>query len=286
MTAPTIDAPADSSTGGEGATTGGQAPAGSSNGSTSPAGPGQHEAAREGGDGPRGRRADGEQVRNAARDDDGPQDDGGEPGTRRDDEGKAVRSPKPGDWRIEDLPPGAQKLIGDLRKENGTRRTEAAEAKKLREAAEKKASEGDERFAGAVKAFTTALGLTPEPDEPEKTPEEQLGEVTQQYRHVRIELAVYRAAADHEANPDALLDSRSFMSKALALDPGSDEFDQAIADAIGEAVDNNPHWRTEQPAPAYQAPSGGDFGGGPAEPLGPDEWSVDDFRRARRNEHG
>lgn len=280
MTAPTNDAPADNAGGGAAE---GQAPAEH----TSPAGPGDTSKGTREGDGPRGRRVEGERVRSASRDDDAPQDpaehdsdsDGG--GDRQD--GRA----KPGDWKIDDLPSGAQKLIADLRKEAGTRRTEAAEARKLREAAEKKAADGDDRFAKATHAFMTALGLTPEPDEPERSPEELLGDVTQKYQHTRVELAVYRAAAAHEADPDALLDSRAFLTKALALDPGADEFDQAIAAAIAEAVDGNPKLRSEPvfQAPA-QVPSGGDFGGGSAEPLGPDEWSVDDFRRARRDSRG
>ena len=266
------DAPADT-----GSATEGQAPADTS--STDPAGPGELDTGSEGGDGPRGRRAGTEKVRSASRDDDEPQDDAdGKPGKGADDAGKAK-----GDWKVEDLPAGAQKLIADLRKENSTRRTEASDSRKAREAAEKKAAAGDERFANATEAFMKALGLTPEPDEPERSPEELLGEVTQKYQHTRVELAVYRASAEHDADPDALLDSRSFLTKALALDPGGDEFDQAIAAAIGDAVEGNPKLRAREPArPAFLAPSGGDFGGGPAEPLGPDEWSVDDFRRNRK----
>lgn len=269
------------------------------------------------GDGPRGRRAPGEHVRSASRGDLEPRepeqagtgrsgtgrgDTGGKQG-RGDDQGRTGRDAgtdagdsdagdgeqgrKAGDWRIEDLPPGAQKLIGDLRKENGTRRTEAADAKKAAQAAEKKATDGDERFAKATQAFMTALGLTPEPDEPQRSPEELLAEATTNYRNTRVELAVFRAAAAHGADPEALLDSRAFLTKAHALDPSGEDFNTAIAAAISDAVDGNPKLRAEAPArPAQQAPSGGDFGGGPAGPPGPEEWSVDDFRRARRNERG
>lgn len=245
---------------------------------------------------PRGRRDPTEQVRSAARDDehrrppsvtfqDGT-DTAGRPAGDRDGGGDAGRAGKADDWNIDDLPPGAQKLIADLRKENGTRRTEATEAKKAREAAEAKVSAADERFATATEALMRALGLTPEPEE-QRSPEEQLAEVTTQYRQSRIELAVYRAAGAHDGDPDALLDSRAFLTKAFALDPGDSGFDQAIAAAIGEAVAANPKLRARSTAPAVvAAPSGGDFGGGPAERNDRADWSVDDFRRARHSQRG
>lgn len=185
------------------------------------------------------------------------------------------------DWRVEDLPAGAQKMIAELRKENGTRRAEAAEQKKAADAATKKAVLSDEKFASAVEAFTRAIGLTPEPDEPERSPEERIGELASSLKHTKVELAVYRSAAKHGGDPDALLDSRGFLTKAFALDPGADDFDKAIGDAIGAAVAANPKLRTVAPEKPVKTavPSGGDFGGGPAGSTGPDNWSVDDFRR-------
>jgi hypothetical protein len=280
MTAPTADAPTAGPAGGEGVDPGGQAPPAST---SDPAGPGADST------GGSGRRRDTtERVRSASRDDDAPQDHTGD-GDGTDDGDDTGKPGKPGksDWKIDDLPPGAQKYISDLRKEAGTRRTEAAEAKKAADAAAQKAAAGDERFANATEAFMKALGLTPEPDEPERSPEDLLGEITTKYQQSRIELAVYRAAGAYEADPDALLDSRGFLSKAHALDLSADDFEDAIAEAIADAVDSNPKLRAApafEPAPA--APSGGDFGGGPAGRSGPDEWSVDDFRRNRNQGRG
>jgi hypothetical protein len=279
VTAPATDAPATDS--GEGVDSSGQAP----ENSTSPAGPGETASGPEDeSDGPLGRRHASEHVRSASRDDDAgePEPDGAGSDAGDDPAGDKKARAAAGNWKVEDLPPGAQKLIADLRKEAGTRRTEAAEAKKAREDAEKRVAAGDERFASATEAFMRALGLTPEPDEPERSPEELIGELTSKYQQSRIELAVYRAAADHGADPDALLDSRGFLTKAHALDPAAEDFEDAIATAIGEAVDGNPKLRAAAPEPPAPAvPSGGDFGGGPAGRIGPDQWSVDDFRRAR-----
>lgn len=292
MTAPiTSDAPAGTS---EAAASpaAGQAPTDTTNGTTTgtttaavfvapaggPAGP-------DGTDGPRGRRAPGERVRSSSRDDAAPRDgDTPDDDTDTDDgDGGGKKGGKAADWRVEDLPSGAQKLIADLRKENGTRRSEATEAKKLREAAEAKAAAGDERFTNAVEALTRALGLTPElADEQQPSPEELLGEVSSKYQQSRIELAVYRAAAAHGGDPDALLDSRAFLNNASRLDPADEGFDQAIAAAIGDAVATNPKLRAAPATRPAAAPSGGDFGGGPAEPIGPERWSVDDFRARRK----
>lgn len=277
MTAPTTDAAPGGVTEGQAPTDTGQVDPGRT--STDSSSSGGDAGSKEDG-GPRGRRAPTERVRTASRDDDAPQDtDGAGDG----DAGKGGKGEGGKEWRIEDLPPGAQKLIKDLRTENGSRRNEAAEAKKAKEAAEQAAKAGDERFANATEAFMRALGLTPEPDEPERSPEELVGELTTKYQQISVELAVYRAAKNHDGDPDALLDSRGFITKAHALDPAADNFAEAIAQLISDAVDSNPKLRAAPAEPGQAAPSGGDFGGGPAGPVGPEDWSVDDFRRERNN---
>jgi hypothetical protein len=223
-----------------------------------------------------------ERVRSASRDDDAVRDSDDDDGGDGDaGQGKGGKK----DWRIDDLPPGAQDLIKNLRKEAGTRRTEAAEQKKAAETATQQAKAVDEKFASAVEAFTKALGLTPDADEPERSPEELLGDITSKYQQKTVELAVYKGAAAAGGDPDALLDSRGFLTKAFALDPAGEGFDTAIAEAIRDAVDSNPKLRAAEPErPAV--PSGGDFGGGPADRNDPDEWSVDDFRRERNKARG
>lgn len=323
MTAPTFTPPA-AGDAGQGGT--GQAPEtnpagpGDTSGSAGAgAGDGGQGGSREG-DGPRGRRAP--DVRSSSRDDDGPQDlfrygndgdpdgdgdgdrgrgrrDGDDRGRGRDrgdrdgdgdgDGGKRGRTPdgNPADWRIEDFPEPLRKHVKELRAENASRRTEAADAKKRAEQAEGKAKAGDERYATAIEGLMKTLGLTPEVDEPQRSPEEQISDLSTKYQQTRIELAVYRAAAAHGGDPDALLDSRGFMTSAHALDPAADSFTQDVAAAIKAAVEANPKLRAAAPTQsAAAAPSGGDFGGGPAEPRGPEEWSIDDYRRNRNQGRG
>lgn len=278
MTAPVEAAPATGTAGEQGGE--GQAPdtTGGQN-----AGPGDYSRDADAG---KGKRAPGERVRSASREDDAPREDDGP--DLDVETGRKAAGAKGEDWRMEDLPPGVQKHIKELRAENATRRTESTESKKAREAAEKRATDGDDRFAKAVEAFTKAIGLTPEVDEPQRSPEELLGEAQSNYKNARVELAVFRNAGEHDADPDALLDSTSFMKAVRELDPTADDFADQVADAIADAVERNPKLRAENERQSLfdQAPSGGDFGGGPAERSGPDEWSVDDFRRARKDGRG
>lgn len=74
-----------------------------------------------------------------------------------------------------------------------------------------------------------------------------------------IELAAYKASVKADVNPDALLDSRSFISKVADLDPTSDTFDTDIAQAVSAAVEANPLLKTVPDTPAV---SGGDFSSG------------------------
>lgn len=74
-----------------------------------------------------------------------------------------------------------------------------------------------------------------------------------------IELAAYKASVKAGANPDALLDSRSFLSKVADLDPQSDTFDDDIAKAVSAAVEANPLLKGAAAKPSV---SGGDFSSG------------------------
>ncbi|MER6236534.1 hypothetical protein ABT185_10770 [Streptomyces clavifer] len=77
-------------------------------------------------------------------------------------------------------------------------------------------------------------------------------------RQSAVELAVYRAASKHAADPDALLDSRGFLKQVDDLDPDSDDFAMRVGDAIKAAVDSNPKLQT---APAPPARSGTEMSG-------------------------
>src|SRR5690606_22978738 len=114
-----------------------------------------------------------------------------------------------------------------------------------------------------------ALGLKKADEDPQKVAEKLTAELTStrdELRQARVELAVYKAASRHGGDPDALLDSRSFLRAVAQLNPGDDGFADAIADAIKDAIKANPKLAA-QPAPEKAAPpprSGGEMPGAPA----------------------
>lgn len=61
-----------------------------------------------------------------------------------------------------------------------------------------------------------------------------------QLRELAIERATERAARSAGVDPDALLDSRSFLSAAAKFDPASDSFMDDLASAIQSAAETNP----------------------------------------------
>lgn len=147
---------------------------------------------------------------------------------------------KPAEWdgKVESLPADAQKIIRDLRKEDG-----------------------DERVAAKTLA-AIQKALNPDKGEGEKPDAEQLVKdlTTQQdeTRRAQTELAVYRAAGKHGADPDALLDSRTFLAKIKDIDP-TNKAD--IEKAIQDAVNDSPKLKATRAV----GKSGTDFNGGPGE---------------------
>ncbi|MCQ1951613.1 hypothetical protein NNX28_16975 [Arthrobacter sp. zg-Y859] len=142
------------------------------------------------------------------------------------------------DGKVESLPPAAQKLIRDLRKDDGDERV----AKKTLDAIQK--------------------ALNPDAKPEEKADPAQLtkllSERDAETKQLKAELAVYRSAGKHGADPDALLDSRGFLAKIADLDPTDSK---AITKAITEAVNENPKLKAVQVAGS----SGADFNGGSGE---------------------
>lgn len=145
-----------------------------------------------------------------------------------------------------------KKANDDLRKENAKDRTTAKEnaAKEARE------------------QLLKDLGLL-KPDEapdPAKLAAElgekdtRLAELAASTKTQAIELAAYKAAGKHEANPTALLDSRSFMESVAGLDPTAADFSTKLDAAIKAAVEGNQQLRAVPGAPRR---GGGDFAGGP-----------------------
>lgn len=159
------------------------------------------------------------------------------------------------DGKVDSLPDPVAKMIRDLRTENAADRTSAKE------------TAATEARDALMKEFGEKLGILKPDDKPDPAAlataigekDSRIGQLETQGRMQAIELAAYKTAAKHDANPAALLDSRSFLTSVEGLDPTADDFPQKLDDAIKTAVEANQQLR------AGQAPrrGGGEFHGGP-----------------------
>lgn len=187
---------------------------------------------------------------------------------------------------VEQLPSWAQKHIRELREENKRQRLETKQA-----AVEEATRAAREAFAADI---GKALGIIPAEADAEAEPltAEQLTDMLATERAstqtARVELAVFKAAGAHHADPSALLDSRSFLDTLKDIDPTDT---QAVEAAIKTAVDANPRLKLAESAPAAEPqpeptppPSGGTFAGGPSG-RGNDvsNMSIEDFRKQYRD---
>lgn len=117
---------------------------------------------------------------------------------------------------------GKESVLADLARERD-KRQEAETA--LQQAQQSQQSQLD--------AIAKALGLK---DEDKPDPEKLTQQVSQEQakaRDAQVQLAVYRQAAKAGGNPDALLDSASFLASLADVDPSkADEVEKAIKDAV------------------------------------------------------
>lgn len=203
-------------------------------------------------------------------------------GERQGDDGETA------DVRLEDLPPKWQKYVKDARRGEETKRVAAKEAADKATALERQLQEQAERQKKVLDGVAKAFGLIEEtPDEP-ATPEKlaaQLSDAQARYRETQIELAVYRAAGTAGGDPDALLDSRGFLTKVLKFDPTADDFGDKVTAAITSAIEANPKLRAAVAAAptAQTSPSGGQFAGGSGGRTDAESLSIEDFRKRRRD---
>ncbi|MGW4822527.1 hypothetical protein ACWEP4_26925 [Streptomyces sp. NPDC004227] len=138
-------------------------------------------------------------------------------------------------------------------------RGDVAAEKAKREAAETKAADDQAAF---MKRVATAFGIETDETKPPTLEElaaqleESRGETKasrDETRQTRVELAVYKSAARHGADPDALLDSRAFAQAVAKLDPAGTDFNTQVENAITEAVAANQKLKAKQPEPKEPA---------------------------------
>ena len=160
---------------------------------------------------------------------------------------------------VDQLPPWAQKIIRDTRKEAGDNRTA------------KSAAEADAN--AKIKAALTALGISDDTEDPLKAAQAAADTAAKERdtakataRDTAAELIVWRHAKDLGVNPAALTDSKAFEKAIKDLDPTDPQFGEAVKTAAKTAAEHNPILKQ---APAAGA-SGADFTGGTREISGID----------------
>ncbi|MFD4740611.1 hypothetical protein ACFWNQ_25085 [Streptomyces virginiae] len=191
-----------------------------------------------------------------------------------DDTGKSAKKDTAKGGQDEDPAVKIARLERELKSAN-------AEAGKARTTAKQQAA--DEARTALVQELGKALGLVKDDDKGAAPPDPakltaEIERATAAHRQTATELAVFKGASKHGADPDGLTDSRAFMAKLAKLDPAGDDFTKKVNEAIKAAVADNPKLKAGQ-APAS---SSGDFTGGTGEPDSTGPRSIDDIRAERR----
>ncbi|MEV1167346.1 hypothetical protein [Nonomuraea sp. NPDC049784] len=200
--------------------------------------------------------------------------------------------------KVDQLPSWAQKLIRETRNEAAEFRNQLREAQKAADEAAKAKGPSAEEITQQVqsdlaKQIGKALGLVGE--EQQLTPEQIIEQLTgerdttakerdeekERHRRALMELAVHRQGLKLGADPDALLDSRSFLKKARDLDIDAQDFAAKLGEVIELAVTENPKFKAGSLA-GPPSRSGGEFAGGPGGRVTGSEPSIDDFRKQRQ----
>jgi alkylhydroperoxidase family enzyme len=150
-------------------------------------------------------------------------------------------TPSAWDGKIESLDPGVQKIIGDLRKENGDRRV-ALTASEQR-----------------TTAILAAAGITSDADpvEAAKTAATERDTATAKALASARELAIYKAAGAAGADPAKLLDSNTFTASVSGIDPTDGP---AVLAAITAALATNPNLKAARAAGASSVDNPGGTG--------------------------
>jgi hypothetical protein len=201
---------------------------------------------------------------------------------------------------LDALPPDVRDYIGELRREAAENRVKA------KTAAEEASARFEQQRQEWVGSLLSGLGLMPDVTDvagEQLTPEQQIEHLTGQLTEVQqvnaqrdtalrertVELAIWKAAHDHDADPQRLTDSRQFMTAVAGLDPAAADFDTKVSAAIGTAVEQNTYYKRATAAqaapPPPPVPSGGEFAGGPRG-GGAELNTVDDFRAELRRKRG
>lgn len=134
-------------------------------------------------------------------------------------------------------PVKAQAEIERLRRENAAARTNAKTA--AADEARQELAQTIGKALGLVKDDTTA----PDPAALATAAQEAANEA----RAAKVELAAFKAASMHGANPVELLDRRSVTNQLDKLDPTADDFATQVDAIVKKAVTDNPQLLVQAP---------------------------------------
>lgn len=229
----------------------------------------------DGGDGDDSGSGSGDNGDDTGADDDQDDDAGGTGDDDSSDDDKAKdekAKPKPPAKKADEDPAATiARLQKELKQAN-------ADAGKARTNAKKAAA--DEARTQIVQELGKALGLIKDDKDTPPDPAAltaQIEKATAAHRETAVELAVYRSAGKHGADPDALTDSRTFLNSIAGLDPSEDGFAKKVSDAVKKAVEANPKLKAQGQAPARTS---GDFSGSSEKPATKN--TIEAQREARR----
>lgn len=160
--------------------------------------------------------------------------------------------------RLESQPQWVQQLVRDLRDEAAGNRTKRNDAERQMTDLQRK----------VAAAFGIDTGGDGKPDPDKLAADLERAQDTARMRSV--ELAVYRGAAERNADPAALLDSRTFLDSVSDLDPSAQDFQTRLGDKIATATQNNPRLAAGGSTTTTGGRPGGGIGqGGRGQQSGP-----------------
>lgn len=166
-------------------------------------------------------------------------------------------------------PEAARSEIERLRRENAAARTNA------------KAQAAEEARKEMAQQIGKIVGLVADEADPAKLAE-NLSKSQAEGKQARVELAVFRTAANAGADPAALLDSATFLASLASIDPADTA---AVATAIKAAVEANPRLAApaapavDSPAPKPPAPNPAQGAGGANGAPAPAQLTEADVQR-------
>jgi hypothetical protein len=167
-------------------------------------------------------------------------------------------------------PSGEGNAMRAVREEAKQAKAAARELRAQLQALQAENTRRDQETAARNLALAKALGLaTDEPPDPAQLAREleaakaqttaEVERAQKRERELTVELELLKQARRHGADPEMLVDSRSFMQTLGKLDPASEDFATDLGDAIKTAVEKNPGFKltTTTTPPAGNGDGGG-----------------------------